>query len=198
MKRRRLTKSGPAAFTLIEDEEGIVRAFDALRRFRTQRFKERRADDLIDHNAVFSFYRQVAIEGARTGMTRTFGLYLAGELIAVMFGLVHRATFSLVLAGYDILNHSRLSPGLLATEDTLRASVERGDHIFDFTIGDHPYKLEMGGKLVPLYEWHRARSVRGYLAVLGIEAMREAKRVLKPLLRGEPRQARSTPVPSGS
>lgn len=183
MKRRRIVRRGAPAFVLLDDAEEIVRSFDALRRFRAQRFQERGAQDVIDSEAVFSFYRRIAVDGAKDGTARTFCLYLSGEPAAVMFGIVDRGTFSLILVGFDLARYRRLSIGLLAIEDTLRASFEAGDSVYDFTIGDYSYKTQFGGRATPLYEWHQARTLRGHAAVSAIALVREAKRVLKPLLK---------------
>jgi CelD/BcsL family acetyltransferase involved in cellulose biosynthesis len=183
MKRRRIGRRGTPAFVLVDDPDEIVRAFDALRRFRTKRFKERGVSDVIDNDAIFSFYQRIAVDGAKNGTARTFCLYLSGEPAAVMFGIVDRGTFSLILVGFDLERYRRLSIGLLAIEDTLRTSFEAGDSIYDFTIGDYSYKTQFGGEPIPLYEWHQARTLRGHAAVFGIALLREAKRVLKPLVK---------------
>jgi CelD/BcsL family acetyltransferase involved in cellulose biosynthesis len=184
IKRRRLSRRGTSVFMLVEQASEIARAFDALRTFRADRFDERGAHDVIDNDAVFSFYRQIAVDGARSGTARTYCLYHSGEPVAIMFGLVHARTFSLLLVGFDVIRFRRLSVGLLAIEDTIRASIEAGDTIYDFTIGDYRYKEQFGAQSVPLYEWHVARTVRGHLALLAIGIVREAKRVLKPMIRG--------------
>ena len=181
IKRRRLARAGTPVFVLEKDRSRISEAFDTLRAFRIDRFKRRRANDILDNHAVFSFYRQIAIEGADSEIARTYCLYLSGEPVAVMFGLVHRRTFLLLLVGFDLVKYRRLSVGLLAIEDTLRASKECGDICYDFTIGDYPFKTQFGARSTPLYEWHVGRTIRGRLAVLNTEAVREAKRVLKPL-----------------
>lgn len=190
-KRRRFAKAGTPRFALIEDEAEIVRAFDALRQFRAHRFGDRGIADVIDAEAVFSFYRQIAIEGARTGTSRTFCLYLSGEPVAVMFGLADRKIFSLLLVGFDLARYRRFSVGLLAIEDTLRASFEAGDKAYDFTIGDYPYKDQFGAEPAPLYEWHVPQTLRGRIVLFWIECLRETKRTLKPLvLRARPWIAR--------
>jgi len=100
----------------------------------------------------------------------------------VQFGLVQRGVYSMLMIGLDIARHARLSPGLLTIEDSMHAAIEAGDHVYDFTIGDHPYKVHFGAEMVPLEEWYRARTLRGHAAVLAIALVREAKRRLKPLL----------------
>jgi CelD/BcsL family acetyltransferase involved in cellulose biosynthesis len=183
MKRRRIVRRAAPAFVLLNDRQEIVRAFGALRQFRATRFKERGAHDLIESEAVFSFYRRIAVEGANDGTARTFCLYLSGEPAAVMFGIVDRGTFSLILVGFDLARYRRLSIGLLAIEDTLRASFEAGDNVYDFTIGDYSYKAQFGGQPIPLYEWYQARTLSGHAAVLAITLVRETKRTLKPLVK---------------
>jgi CelD/BcsL family acetyltransferase involved in cellulose biosynthesis len=135
VKRRRLAKKGAPAMVVVRDPSEIAPVFDALRSFRAERFKERGVHDVLDNEAVFSFYRQVAVNGAHDGTARTFCLYLSGIPVAVMFGLVHRGTFCLLLVGFDLARYRRLSLGLLTIEDTLRASIEAGDTVYDFTIG---------------------------------------------------------------
>lgn len=181
-KRRRLKRTGAPEFTRLRDPDAIAHALDVLRRYRSERFKALGVPDLLDEDAVFAFYRRMAVEGADDGFTRTHCLYLSGEPIAITFGIAQRGVYALLLVGLDVARHGRLSPGLLAIEDTLCASVAAGDSVCDFTIGDHPYKLQFGGKASPLYEWHQARTLRGHAAVFAIALVREVKRVLKPLL----------------
>ena len=52
----------------------------------------------------------------------------------------------------------------------MRSAIEAGDRVYDFTIGDHPYKLQFGAETVPLDEWHQARTLRGHAAVLSDRA----------------------------
>ena len=183
MKRRRLKRTGTPHFRRLRDPDAIASALEALRRYRSERFRALGVPDLLDHNAIFEFYKRMAIEGARDGFARTHCLYLSGEPVAITFGVAQRGVYALLLVGLDVARHSRLSPGLLAIEDTLRESIEAGDSTYDFTIGDHPYKLQFGGQANPLFEWHQARTLRGHAAVLAITLVRETKRTLKPLVK---------------
>ena len=183
MKRRRLERLGAVEFRTLNDPQKIGDAFETLRRLRSARLKSLGAANVMDNEVIFAFYRRMAIEGAREGFARTECIYLAGEAIAVQFGLVQRGTYSMLMLGAEIERLKRISPGMLMVDASLRAAIEGGDQMYDFTIGDHPYKEQFGARALPLYEWHRANTLRGHAGTLAIEVVREAKRVLKPLLK---------------
>jgi CelD/BcsL family acetyltransferase involved in cellulose biosynthesis len=82
-----------------------------------------------------------------------------------------------------VVRYRRLSLGLLTIEDTLRATVEAGHSIYDFTIGDYPWKLQFGAASLPMHEWVHARSIRGQLSLFGTDVIRNVKRSLKTLVK---------------
>jgi CelD/BcsL family acetyltransferase involved in cellulose biosynthesis len=181
-KRRRLGRAGIARFLLVEDRLELVRIFEYVRRFRAGRLKELGAYDVTADDSTFLFYRNSAIDGAKHRFTGTYCLYLDDQPLSVIFGLRDDRRFWLVLAAFDTERHRNCSTGLLITEDVLRECIHEGLSVFDFTIGDHPYKLQFGGVKSPLFELHIPRTVRGWLAAVMLEAIREAKRTVKPLL----------------
>ena len=65
----------------------------------------------------------------------------------------------------------------------MRAVLGSGLAYYDFTIGDHPFKVQLGATASPLSEWHQAGSWRGRMALALHVAQREAKRWLKPVMR---------------
>lgn len=179
-KRRSLARIDRLSFDVVRSAQEVRRAFDALRRFRAARFERIGAADLLQDPAYFEFYVGQAIAGLTTGNARTYSLSVGDAPVAVMFGLEHERTFSLLLLGFDQETYPRPSLGLLIVEDGIRHSMAEGLTTFDFTIGDHPYKTEFGADVAPLFEAHWPRSPRGWLSVLMGEVEREAKRKLKP------------------
>jgi CelD/BcsL family acetyltransferase involved in cellulose biosynthesis len=185
MKRRRLERLGTVEFTRLRDAEQIARAFATLRKLRSARLKSIDGHDVMADEAIFAFYRRMAIEGVQQGFAHTECLTVSGEMVAVQFGLVQRDTYLMLMLGADIERFGRTSPGILTLEASMRAAIEDGKWIYDFTIGDHPYKQQFGAQAIPLYEWHYGRTLYGRAAVPAIMLMREAKRVLKPWLVAE-------------
>jgi CelD/BcsL family acetyltransferase involved in cellulose biosynthesis len=184
-KRRRLGRTGELRFCVVEDEHELGRIFENSRRFRISRFRELQARDITAQDEVFEFYRKTAIEAARHGTACTFCLYVGNHPVAVIFGLRDHETFWLVWLAFDNVQYRRHSVGLLATEDAIRTCILMRLSTFDFTIGDHPYKMHFGGRKLPLLEWHIPRNVRGYVAVVVLAFVREAKRVLRRWLKSE-------------
>jgi CelD/BcsL family acetyltransferase involved in cellulose biosynthesis len=182
-KRRRLGRVGKIKFLLVEDRQEIVRVFEHVRRFRADRFKELGAHDVTAEDSIFLFYQKSAIDGAMHGFSSTYCLYLDDQPIAVLFGLRDNQKFWLVLSASDTKRYRNYSPGLLAIEDAIRECIHMGLSIFDFTVGDHSYKLQFGGKKSPLFEWHIPRTARGYFGTAVLEGVRETKRTLKPWLK---------------
>src|SRR3954451_17299824 len=185
MKRRRLERLGAVEFVRISDPDQIAHAFATLRKLRSARLKSIGGHDVMVDETIFAFYRRMAIEGAQQGFARTEYLAVSGETVAVQFGLVQRGTYMMLMLGADIERFGRASPGILMLEDSLRAAMEDGEQIYDFTIGDHPYKQQFGAQAMPLYEWHRGQTIVGRAVVPAIALMSEAKRVLKPWLKPE-------------
>jgi CelD/BcsL family acetyltransferase involved in cellulose biosynthesis len=193
MKRRRLERLGAVEFVRLSDPDQIARAFGILRELRSARLKSIGGHDVMADETIFAFYRRMAIEGAQQGFARTEYLAVSGETVAVQFGLVQRGTYMMLMLGADIERFGRTSPGILTLEDSMRAAIEGGEQIYDFTIGDHPYKQQFGAQAMPLYEWHRGQTMVGRAAVPAMTLMREAKRVLKPWLKpGTGRHATTT------
>jgi CelD/BcsL family acetyltransferase involved in cellulose biosynthesis len=181
-KRRRLNRAGATRFEVIEDPPEIMRVLEHIRRFRADRFAEIGAPDITARDEVFRFYCAAAVKGARRGSALTFCLYFDNEPISAIFGVTKERCFWLVLAAFDTHRHRGDSVGLLGAEDSLRVCVERGIETYDFTIGDHAYKTQFGAATVPLFEMHLPLTVKGRVAVVGLEVMRELKRNVRPFL----------------
>src|SRR4029077_10047679 len=182
-KRRRLGRAGQIKFLLVEDRQELVRVFEHVRRFRADRFKELSAHDVTESDSIFLFYQNAAIDGALHGFSCTYCLYLDGQPISIVFGLRDDRRFWLIFAAFDTKKYRNLSTGLLAIEESIRSCIDMGFSIFDFTLGDHPYKLQFGGKKCPIFEWHIPLTVRGYFGITVLEAIRETKRTVRPWLK---------------
>lgn len=147
-KARRLTEAGGLRLELVEPDD-VRQALVAARDFRTGRF----AGDPLQMAHGLEFYIEVATNGARSGLTRTYRLASKDGPVAFVFGLVDGACFRYILLACDYGAHARSSPGLLALHQVMAEWATEGGKAFDFTIGDEPFKTDFGCIRTTMHEF---------------------------------------------
>src|SRR5262249_22377073 len=146
MRARRLHRRGTPHFTLSSDAESITATFDHMRAYHLPRFQDpyRKERDAMQKPFFFDYYLDLAVAGAAAGLCRTYTMWMDGRPIAGLWGLTDRGRFLTVVQGFDSAGYRNCSLGSLTFEAAARDCIERGDTVFDFTIGDEPYKRFFG------------------------------------------------------
>jgi CelD/BcsL family acetyltransferase involved in cellulose biosynthesis len=202
-KSRQLHRRGTVQFECAADEEGIARAFEALRLYRGLRFGNREdgTGDLLQVPPYYDFYLAVARQG-QGRYARTYAMTVDGKPVACALGLVGRGgSVLIVLSGFDHDNFKSQSLGSLLFEQIARDTVERGGRALDFTIGDEPYKLTFGARPSPMWQIERAGSPIGHAAGLLVDRMPAAKALARRWFHGSRdvrTHADSQPAEAGS
>lgn len=147
-KARKLVQSGGVQLELVEPDQ-VRQAMAAARDFRAGRF----AADPLQTPHGLEFYTDVATNGARSGLARTYRLVSKDGPIALVFGLVDGGCFRYIVLACDYGSHARYSPGLLALDCVMAAWAAEGGTAFDFTIGDEPFKTGFGCVRTAMYEF---------------------------------------------
>lgn len=142
-KVRRLAEKGELKFETLSGSEARA-AIDQAAKLRRGRFP----GDPLQVEVSAQFYGDVA--ASAHGLARTFRLSCSGQTAAVMFGLVHRRRFHYVILAGDYGVFGRYSPGLLIMDLAIEAWAEQGGEVFDFTIGDEPFKSAFGCVRTPM------------------------------------------------
>ncbi len=163
-RRKKLRPKGVIGFRELTDPAEITDAFNDMRRFRADRFAGRRAIDLVQDADCFDFYVKVALTSAESGGPgRTAAITVDDAFAAVSFGLREPDRLVWILVGFDFNRYKRQALGLLIVEDEIRASYDRGERVFDMTLGDEPYKAEFGAVGRPVSSTSAPRTARGLL-----------------------------------
>jgi CelD/BcsL family acetyltransferase involved in cellulose biosynthesis len=71
--------------------------------------------------------------------------------VAVLFGLIDKKTFRYVILACNYADYARCSPGLQIFDRAIAHWAGTGGDVFDFTIGDEPYKRELGCVSTPMF-----------------------------------------------
>ncbi len=69
---------------------------------------------------------------------------------------MYRGRYYYILAGYDDGELARFGPGAIQLRDVMRYAAEHNCPLFDFTIGDEPYKREWCDIEIGLCDLRRA------------------------------------------
>lgn len=163
LKRRknRFFKLDGARLVRIAAGDAAANDIEALAALREGRFE----GDMIAMDAVRRFYAQVARQGTGAGYASVYRLECEGEAIGHVFGVDHDGRFHYLLIGCDYEAHGRHSPGLLMYDAIIEKHCAQGGGVFDFTIGDEPFKADFGTRAVPIHAMEKALTLRGRIAL---------------------------------
>lgn len=171
-KHKKLAALGEVRFFEATRDEEVEALMDALVRFRRDRFAQMGRRDRLDDPGVAAFYRRLATER----QARAYGLGVGGEIVAVVYGLVHRGVFTLLIPTMSADERFQAgSPGLVSLYYAIEAAIAAGDRVFDFSVGDLFYKTRFAAEKVELMERVEARSLLGVLPALSIRARTAAR-----------------------
>lgn len=171
-KQKKLAALGDIRFFEATSDIEIGELMDALVRFRRDRFAQMGRRDRLDDPGVAAFYRRLATER----QARAYGLSVGGEIVAVVYGLVHQGVFTLLIPTMSADERFQAgSPGLVSLYLAIEASIAAGDRVFDFSVGDLFYKTRFAVEKVELLEHVEARSLLGLLPTLNIKARTAAR-----------------------
>lgn len=155
-KLRRLSDRGAVQFCLLPADKA-AEAMNWARQRREGRFPH---DPIRDMN-VLEFYREVAATGGCPGLARTYELSCGDDRVAICFGLVDGDRYCYLVLACDYKNYARYSPGILTLDMAIADWAAGGGGVFDFTIGDEPFKRVFRCTRIPIFKFEQARTERG-------------------------------------
>ena len=178
---RKLRDRGTVAFTVAETPEALAPVLDAMRGMKSRRWLETGNPDAFADPAFRAFYDRIAVSRLAEGCVHGDLMTIDGVPIAAHLGLVQRGRFYYLMLGWEAGEWRAFATGRLMLDAMLRWTCEQGLSVFDFTVGDEPYKQDWVDTDLPLYRYEAATSARG-LAILSARAAgrglrRRAKRV---------------------
>ena len=169
---KRIAKAGGANLLRLASPAEIEGAVAEIQRLRAGRF----AGDLIQDDGVRDFYAAVAAERGGDDLAEVYRLDIGGSAAGYVYGLSHRGRFCYLLIGCDYENHGRASPGLVLYDRIIADWIGRGGDVFDFTIGDEPFKADFGTETTPMFALVNAPTWRGKLALAAFRARAQLRR----------------------
>ena len=128
--------------------------------------------NMFERPGYRDFFLDLATGAQSSRLTHVSRLDVGDMIAAANFGLMYRGRYYYILAGYDDGELARFGPGAIQLMDVMRYAIERGCKLFDFTIGDEPYKREWCDIEIGLCDYVAPASWRGWFAAAATVALR--------------------------
>lgn len=144
---RRFSEVGEVEFKILTDGSEMDRAIVAMIEQKRARYEQTGREDFFEDETNAGFHRSF-IE-RRPDISQMMVCTLDGEIVATDWGVIHGSTFHGLMATFD-LEWDHYSPGRLLLERVMQWSCENGIEIYDFSIGDEPYKQDWCELSTPL------------------------------------------------
>ena len=178
-KRKRLSDHGEIQFVTAGDRDGVVQTLDALIDEKRRSYAKLGVANMFERTGYRDFFIDLATGPQSSRLTHVSRVDVAGMTVAANFGLTFRGRYYYILAGYDDGELARFGPGAIQLMDVMRHAMEHGCTLFDFTIGDEPYKREWCDIEIKLCDYVSPASLRGWLAAIPAMVLRDIKRRIK-------------------
>ena len=125
------------------------------------------------------FFNNLAMNEKLGGVLRVYALAVEGRAIASAFGITEGNSLILYQTSYIQSEYDKYSPGVLLLIHMMEKLADEGCQVFDFSIGDEPYKFVWADQHENLSLTIKAYTTRGKLALLNKQAVGGLKRWIK-------------------
>src|SRR5437588_3876742 len=168
MLRKQLRKSwrifsenDGATFRRIEDPDEAITVFAELARQQGARLRAQGQPYRLDDPEFAAFYRDLVAEGVADGSVVLTVLMQHDDIVATLLGLARGSTYVMVRISAANGRWASCSPGRLVIVQTMQMLHAEGFRVFDFSVGDYPYKRRLGACSQPLFDLTEALTWRG-------------------------------------
>jgi len=169
---------------ILSDPAAITSAYEELVRLHGVAWKSRGQVGYYSKTEHFEeFHRLLAPTLAAGNMSRLYSYKREGRRFAMLLNYFTPGLYCAYSSGRDPnVELAKVSPGALLMAEAIRDAIELGCPLFDFMGGTEPYKLRLGGQVVPFGRaivfdrGARSLKARAYLAALAARQRYESIR----------------------
>lgn len=178
-KRKRLGDLGTVNLVEPSDTAERLATIDTLMAQKTGAFAHMGVANLFAKPGYSAFYRALSTDAVNRSLVHVSRLDVGAIPAAINLGLTFKNRYYHLLASYDDGEVSRFGPGAAHLHELMRLAMERGLSVFDFTIGDEPYKRDWCDTELTLYDHVAAANWRGVPVVWAQVGKQQIKRTIK-------------------
>jgi CelD/BcsL family acetyltransferase involved in cellulose biosynthesis len=178
-KYRRLQEMGEIEFVIPREQAEIESVMQSVFEQKSRNYRELGVPDLFAKPEYREFCLSLSRASIETGFAHLSALTLDGELVAGHWGLVFRKRFYFLFPSYAVGEVERLSPGVGLLQHLFKWCFDHGVEVFDFTVGDEPYKDLWCDRELALFHHVQATSLQGIAPAAYISTGGRLKRAIK-------------------
>jgi len=180
VKRSRMAASGEVRFVISRDLDDTRRTLETLMEQKSAAFARSGIPNMFARAGYRDFFLDFVSNPKTKSLVHVSRIEIGTHCAAANFGLMFGDRYYHVLASYDHnLKAARFGPGVLHLRELMAYAIGKGLRLFDFTIGDEPYKLEWSDIHVTLFDYVAAATWRGRAAAYCSMTRRRLKRFIK-------------------
>jgi CelD/BcsL family acetyltransferase involved in cellulose biosynthesis len=178
-KRKKLAEHGDVRMVTPTTQADVANSARLLIAQKERAFARMGVTNIFAHTGYRDFFMDVMTSPAMRDFAHVSRLDVGDTPAATNLGLCFRGVYYHVLASYDDGPLSRFGPGAAHLHELMRHAIERGCTIFDFTVGDEPYKRDWYDMEMKLHDHVAAANARGFVMAAAVSGIRSAKRAVK-------------------
>jgi len=186
-KHRRLSKMGELRFLATDGADELVLSEITSRMIeqKIERYREMSAPNIMDRQGVKDFFARPVDSLRASGTLHISALELDGALITTHWGMRYGDRFYYYMPSYEDGPWMKFSPGRLLLFELFKWCLDNGVTVFDFTIGDEPYKKDWCDREMKLYHYIEPLTGKGRVAASAYRARAAllGNRVVLPIAR---------------
>lgn len=197
-KERRLAALGAVNIVETEDPREVAAAFPHLARLYAARWEGKRVGAGLA-GELERFHADAAVAAAKAGHVTLALLTLDGEIIAFSYGIRANGVTASCMLAHDAMFDLH-SAGLLLLKSVLQTAANRGDPMYDFSLGRADYKAKWATREQSVFrlvwgsgKWPRTIWARTWISARSHPVLRRAKQDGVRALLGRQPQNRALP-----
>jgi CelD/BcsL family acetyltransferase involved in cellulose biosynthesis len=160
-RRRRLQDAGAVSFRIAQSPAEVEQFLAALIRQKRRRYLETKGVDGLARPGYLEYLHQSSIRLVPTGRVQLSALFCGDTIIAAHWGIVSADRFYYLMPSIEAGDWLKFAPGRQLIEDILEWCTGQHIGMFDFGIGDEPYKTKFATNRIPLWRGLHARTRLG-------------------------------------
>lgn len=175
-KLRKLEGHGPVEFVILKGRAEMEELLPTFFAQKSRSYQELGVEDLFADPQQRAFIQKMTRKESSVHFSC---LKVGARIAATHWGLLHEGRFYCLLPTYERSDLTVYSPGSLLRTRLMQWCCENGVEIFDFTVGDEPYKERWCEVSQPLYDSLLPGSAWGLVCTTAVDASRWLKRRVK-------------------